>query len=129
MPEAPDLVILVFGMNQAGDAGDSFHRDITQIVETVRVSCPQTELLPVSCMLPNTDTVTFCRHKLAAQEEALYQMQRERDGVGVVPVHSLFAAMADKGKKFVDYISNNINHPNDFAVRVYAQAVLAALEG
>ena len=80
-------------------------------------------------MLPNTDTVTFCRHKLAAQEEALYQVQRERDGVGVVPVHSLFAAMADKGKKFVDYTSNNINHPNDFAVRVYDQAVLAALEG
>ena len=80
-------------------------------------------------MLPNTDTVTFRKHKLAAQEEALYQVQRELDGIGVVPVHSLFAAMADKGKKFVDYISNNINHPNDFAVRVYAQAVLAALEG
>ena len=48
-------------------------------------------------------------------------------GIGVVPVHSDFASMVDGGKKFVDYTSNNINHPNDFAVRVYTQLVLEAL--
>ena len=61
----------------------------------------------------------------------MYAVQAELTDVhiGVVPVHSVFASMMENGKKFVDYASNNVNHPNDFGARVYAQLILAALEG
>ena len=32
-------------------------------------------------------------------------------------------------KEFNDYSGNNINHPNDFFIRVYAQTMLQALLG
>ena len=34
-----------------------------------------------------------------------------------------------KHKEFKDYTGNNINHPNDFFSRVYAQVLLQALIG
>jgi len=32
-------------------------------------------------------------------------------------------------KRFRDYTGNNVNHPNDFMARVYAQVVFRAIEG
>ncbi len=130
-PHKPDLVVIAFGMNQPHSTKGEFQSDIATIIQSVRSANPQAEFLLVSAMVPNTDSVNFKKHKLAAQEEALYGVQTGLPdvGVGVVPVHSVFASMIENGKKFVDYTSNNINHPNDFAVRVYAQSVLAALEG
>lgn len=130
-PEAPDLVVIAFGMNQASDLKNEFQTDITAIIQTIHKANPDAEFLLLSCMMPNTESVFFRRHKLAQHEEALYDIQAAMPeiGIGVVPVHSVFASMTELGKKFVDYTSNNINHPNDFACRVYAQLVLAALEG
>lgn len=130
-PHEPDLVIIAFGMNQAHSRKNEFQADITAIIQAVHKVNPEAEFLLLSTMVPNTDSVNFKKHKLAEQEEALYAVQQSLTdiGVGVVPIHSVFASMIENGKKFVDYTSNNINHPNDFAIRVYAQLVLAALEG
>lgn len=130
-PEKPDLVVIGFGMNQPSNLKNEFKTDILAIIQAIRKENPETEFLLISAMMPNTDSVNFRKHKLAQQEEALYALQEELPdvGIGVVPVHSVFASMIENGKKFLDYTSNNINHPNDFAVRVYAQLILAALEG
>jgi lysophospholipase L1-like esterase len=129
----PDLVIIVFGMNQPHSSKQEFMFDIKSIIATVHAEHPKAEFLLVSCMMPNKASVNFARHKLADQEAALYELQealaKEGIGVGVVPVHSVFASMEAIGKKYVDYTSNNINHPNDFAARIYAQLILEALEG
>lgn len=130
-PESPDLVVIAFGMNQASTSKEEFQADITSIIQTIHGANPQAEFLLVSCMMPNTDSVTFKKHKLAQQEEALYAVQSALSdiGIGVVPVHSVFASLINNGKKFIDFTSNNINHPNDFAARIYAQSILAALNG
>lgn len=130
-PQKPDLVVIGFGMNQPANLKDEFKADILAIIQAIRKENPETEFLLISTMMPNTDAVQFKKHKLAQQEEALYALQEELSdvGIGVVPVHSVFASMTENGKKFLDFTSNNINHPNDFAVRVYAQLILAALEG
>jgi hypothetical protein len=129
----PDLVVIAFGMNQPHSSKQEFKFDIKSIIATVHAEHPDAEFLLVSCMMPNKASVNFARHKLADQEAALYELQEELAksgiGVGVVPVHSVFASMEAIGKKYVDYTSNNINHPNDFASRVYAQMILEALEG
>ncbi len=130
-PESPDLVVIAFGMNQAATSKEEFKADITSIIQVIHQTNPDTEFLLVSCMMPNTDSVSFKKHKLAQQEEALYAVQSELPGIGigVVPVHSVFASLVNSGKKFVDFTSNNINHPNDFGARVYAQLILTALNG
>lgn len=130
-PHKPDLVVIAFGMNQPHSTKEEFKADIIRIIRSITDYNPRAEFLLVSTMMPNTETVFFKKHKLAQQEEALYAVQAELTDVhiGVVPVHSVFASMMENGKKFVDYASNNVNHPNDFGARVYAQLILAALEG
>ncbi|MBE6974351.1 MAG: SGNH/GDSL hydrolase family protein [Ruminococcaceae bacterium] len=130
-PHKPDLVVIAFGMNQPHSTKEEFKADIIRIIRSITDYNPQAEFLLVSAMMPNTQTVFFKKHKLAQQEEALYAVREELTDVhiGVVPVHSVFASMMENGKKFVDYASNNVNHPNDFGARVYAQLILAALEG
>ena len=103
--------------------------NILSILDTIHAENPQTEFLLVSCMMPNRDSVSFAKNTLKAQEDALYAIQTERMdlSIGVVPVHSMFLSLHERGKRYTDYSSNNINHPNDFAVRLYAQMVLQAL--
>jgi hypothetical protein len=33
----------------------------------------------------------------------------------------------ERGKHYVDLSSNNINHPNDFLIRLYAMNIISAL--
>ena len=47
-------------------------------------------------------------------------------GIGMVDIHQVQLALMER-KRFVDMTGNNVNHPNDFMVRVYAQTVSAAL--
>lgn len=128
-PQNPDLVIIAFGMNEALTPADEFKANILSILDTIHAENPQTEFLLVSCMMPNRDSVSFAKNTLKAQEDALYAIQTERMdlSIGVVPVHSMFLSLHERGKRYTDYSSNNINHPNDFAVRLYAQMVLQAL--
>lgn len=128
-PQNPDLVIMAFGMNEALNSGAVFKNNILSILDTIHSADPQAEFLLVSCMMPNRDSVSFTKNKLKAQEDALYAIQSEQKdlSIGVVPVHSMFLSLHEQGKLYTDYSSNNINHPNDFAVRLYAQMVLQAL--
>ena len=128
-PEKPDLAVIAFGMNEATAPGDGFRANIEEIMDTIHAQNPDTEFLLVSCMMPNCDAETFAQNRLKEQEEALYAIQSERTdlAVGVVPVHSMFLSMQELGKLHTDYSGNNVNHPNDFAVCVYAQMILNAL--
>ena len=49
--------------------------------------------------------------------------------VSVAKVYSFFKGICETGKRSRDYLGNNINHPNDFGVRIYAQVVLKTLCG
>jgi hypothetical protein len=44
-------------------------------------------------------------------------------------VYSTYQQLFAMGKNSRDILSNNVNHPNDFGVRVYAQVVLKTLLG
>jgi len=48
------------------------------------------------------------------------------EGIGMVDIHRVQLSLMER-KRFVDMTGNNVNHPNDFMVRVYAQTVSAAL--
>ncbi len=126
-PHDPDLVVIGFGMNQVGYRGEDFFTDILNIIRAVRAKHPEAEFLLVSCMEPNTEAASFANHKLAEQEQALCDLRSSYEGVGVAKVHQMCTIMMSKGKVYTDITGNNLNHPNDFTVRLYAQTVLAAL--
>ena len=129
VPQRPDLVVIAFGMNEAGLPADAFCSNIEKMIDSIHFSSPETEFLLVSCMMPNCDCTVFAQNQLYLQEEALFAIQAARNdlSIGVVPVHRMFLSLHEMGKLYTDYSSNNVNHPNDFAICIYAQMILHTL--
>ena len=129
----PDLMIIAFGMNDGADpavTSDIFKSNIKETIEKVRAKCPDTEFILVSTMLPNEELgynefVSILQHQ-KDYLSALLALENEMEGVAVADVTSAHEELMRR-KSFRDMSSNNINHPNDFMQRVYAQVILKSL--
>lgn len=49
--------------------------------------------------------------------------------MGLATTLNTVLSLYKDGKRFQDCTANNINHPNDFMMRIYAQTVLYTLFG
>ena len=100
---------------------------IAEMADRYLSANPEGTVLLVSPMNPNTQsTWVGNQSKFEAELEAV---AAERDSVAVAPVNTLFTAFETMGKRTRDWLANNINHPNDFGVRAYAQVILKTLAG
>jgi lysophospholipase L1-like esterase len=124
-PENPDLVILAFGMNNLQQEPEEFKKDILNIISTIRHDNPDCEFLLVSPMVPNPEIHGFMKNKLLDQERSLFQIQTSLIGIAVAPVHTIFLDFLNRNKNYLELTGNCINHPNDFSIRIYAQAILS----
>ena len=79
-------------------------------------------------MIPNPDVVGWAGN-IPTHEAQLVDLAKEYSGTAVVPMTALSQSIYSLGKRFVDVNSNNINHPNDFMHRIYAQTVLKVMLG
>ncbi|MFN7978526.1 MAG: SGNH/GDSL hydrolase family protein [Vicinamibacterales bacterium] len=122
---APHLVIVAFGMNDAGymDAAE-YQANVRHIVATVRRGAPDAEFVLVAPMLPHPDWHYVKGARLLEYRDALAELC----GAGVVlaDVTRLWADVLTR-KSVYDLTGNGINHPNDFGHRLYAQCILARL--
>lgn len=124
----PDLVVIAYGMNQPNDSAAKFRRDVEAIMDGVRAfynAAP--EFLLVSCMTANREAHSLSQPNFQAFEGALFEIAAARPGVAVAPVNTMFRALEAAGKHYHDFSGNGLNHPNDFAVRLYAQTILKTL--
>ena len=126
-PSKPDLVILGFGMNSMQESAEDYRHAILSIIHAIRKDCSDCEFVLVSPMIPNPEIKGFQNNQLSAQQDVLYQIATELEGVCAAPVHSVFREMTARGKRYLELTGNCINHPNDFSIRVYAQTVLRTL--
>lgn len=126
-PCNPDLVILGFGMNSMQESAKAYKTAILSIIQTIRNEHPDCEFLLVSPMIPNPEIKGFQHNQLPAQQDALYQIAAESEGICVAPVHSMFRELVAHKKHYLELTGNCINHPNDFSIRIYAQTILSVL--
>ena len=78
-------------------------------------------------MIPNPEIRSFQHNQLPAQQDALYQIAAESEGICVAPAHSMFRELVAHKKHYLELTGNCINHPNDFSIRIYAQTILSIL--
>lgn len=124
---APDLLIIGYGMNDPGTSLEEYKGMIGQMIERYRQKVDNGNVILISPMLPNVET-NWC--VLQPQfEKVLEELIQENDFCALAPMTSLHREILKQGKRYRDMTGNNVNHPNDFIVRVYAQAVLTALLG
>lgn len=120
----PDLVILAFGMNDGSANTDKyiFQKNIRTQIECIREQNSETEFILVAPTLANPETFfAGCQSDYRTVLEEL-----TCTGIVMTDMTSIHEELL-KIKKFQDLTGNNINHPNDFLVRWYAQAIAALL--
>lgn len=88
---------------------------------------PYADVALVSTMIPHFRAAKY--YGLQEQQEpVLSRLASEYPNVGLIPMTSMYR-YALNHKRDYDMNANNINHPNDFAVRLYAQTTLSSLIG
>ena len=126
---APDIVFIAFGMNDPATPRDEYRKMVREMIDKVHAALPSTEIMLVSSILPNNESDEFWFANQCVFHEDLATIEKEYAFVGFANVTVMQAYMLQKGKRYRDMTANNINHPNDFAQRLYAQVILAALIG
>lgn len=123
----PDLVILAFGMNDGTISASTYARKMSEIVDKIRKDCPDAEIVLVSTMMPNLDIVPMASQKHADHQKYFKELENDFTGLAHMNMTEIHQYMLTK-KLFRDMTGNNINHPNDFLARAYAQVLLKTLE-
>ena len=75
-------------------------------------------------MLPNPDAKNFYKNQYLFHDALVEQCEKE--GVAVVNMTGMHASLLEK-KRYADMTGNNVNHPNDYLARVYAQTLLQTI--
>ncbi len=123
----PELCIIGFGMNDGTKriSPEEYAQNIRTIMETAQQGNPECEFVLIAPTLPNGQVGCF----LGCQEAYLPVLQEmEGPGVAVADMTTFHKALLSK-KRFYDMSGNNVNHPNDFLARAYAQVVWQTLVG
>jgi beta-glucosidase len=127
-----DFFLLGYGMNDGGNDTATEKGLIKQLADLVYGQSPEAELLLLATMVPNPDSVNGWYANQHLYEPVFYELAAEYTAAGkhcaVGPMTSMSLSVL-KRKRFRDYTGNNINHPNDFMSRLYAQVVLATVTG
>lgn len=127
-----DLFVIAYGMNDAGTSPRSVARTLKYVLDNVRKFDADCSLMFVSTMVPNPNATNGWYGLQDQQEPELLKVAKEyvEEGVpcAVACMTSTSKAILER-KEFQDYSGNNINHPNDFFCRVYAQTLLQTLIG
>ena len=127
LAEKADLMVLAYGMNDRGTPLEQYKQMITDMVARFKQFNPNSEVLLVAPMLPNVETDWLKNQPLFA--EKLYELEKEYSFVSVADMTQMHWDILGAGKRYRDMTGNNINHPNDFIARVYAQVILKTLLG
>ncbi len=121
----PDLAFIGFGMNDTAITASVFCNNIKTIINKIRATNPNCEIVLIGTMLPNylADEYYGQQYTFA---ESLKTLASSFENVAVANVTEVHKYMLER-KNYEDTTGNNVNHPNDFLARVYAQVLLTTV--
>ncbi|HYG76784.1 MAG TPA: SGNH/GDSL hydrolase family protein [Planctomycetota bacterium] len=122
----PDLVIIAFGMNDASGrmAPEKYSAAITQMMTGIKQAQPNAEFVLVATMLGNPEWTGASPEHYPKFRDELAKLCKE--GAVLADCTSMWTELL-KTKKIADITGNGVNHPNDFAHRIYAQIITSLL--
>jgi len=123
--QCPDLAVIAFGMNDGSGGVKTFEyiRNLLRIMARVRAQNPRCEFILIATSLPNPASSFATGYHEGYRPWVLRLAQK---GVAVTDMTVIHQDLLAR-KRFEDFNGNNINHPNDFFARVYAQALIETL--
>jgi lysophospholipase L1-like esterase len=126
LAEAPDVVLLAFGMNDASGRRktEDFVKIIKQTIDQIQAARPECDVIVISPMTANPEWSHAAPELYPAYAKALGALSGP--GCALADVTSVWTAVLEK-KPYLCLSGNGLNHPNDFGHRLYADVVLAAI--
>ncbi|MEE0898671.1 MAG: SGNH/GDSL hydrolase family protein, partial [Acutalibacteraceae bacterium] len=127
--ENTDLVFIGFGMNEGNNTASTQNANIKKIIDYLRQKNPDVSVVLVSAFYPtfwDSKNQIWTNNRLGEQEDGYFELAKEYKNIAVAPVNTAFTNLW-AAKEGVDYISNGINHPNDYGVNLYADTITATL--
>jgi lysophospholipase L1-like esterase len=120
LPENPDLVIIGFGMNDGTfEVQPKVYRaQVSGIMNAALAKNPNVEFILISPMLANP-------YATQSKIQSLYKAELQkliRKGVVLADLTGTHQELL-KHKTYQDMTGNNVNHPNDYLSRWYAQII------
>ncbi|WP_421944249.1 SGNH/GDSL hydrolase family protein [Pedobacter sp.] len=118
--EKPDLLVIGFGMNDGASkvAPDEYLKNIRKIINSTLEINPATEFILISPMLANPNAIQDGIQGSYAQE--LKKLSSKN--IAIVDMTGVHKTLLTK-KNYQDMTGNNVNHPNDYLSRWYAQMI------
>ena len=127
LPTQADLLVLGFGMNDLYTPLDEYKTMTEEMILRLRAQNPKAEVLLVATMWPNVDS-TWVLNQIHTLDKLL-ELEEKYPFVAVADMTSMHSDILSMGKRYRDMTANNINHPNDFMCRIYAQVILKTILG
>lgn len=124
-----DLLILGFGMNDIWNSVERYAENMQEMISRFYQKHPDGELLLLSSMLPNVESSWGNELTSVFEFEKILLSLEEKYPLAVADLTQMHADLLLAGKRYRDMTGNNINHPNDYLIRVYAQVILKTLIG
>jgi lysophospholipase L1-like esterase len=122
----PDLVLIGFGMNDVngGVSTTSYKNNMKLIMSRIRAVHPNCEFILIATMLANPEWEATSLSRFQSFRNVLESLT----GYGVVlaDMTTIWSKLLEH-KSYVSLTGNNINHPNDFGHRLYAQVLYTLL--
>ena len=120
----PDVLFLAFGMNDGHMNEEDQLTKMLEIIKGVKKDNPSLEVVLISTTVPNIETDWY----VFGNQERFIEAYKTVD-LPYVAICDMTHVHLDllKRKRFKDMTGNNVNHPNDFLARVYAQAILEVM--
>ena len=129
-----DLMLIAFGANDPQISDEDYKKQIKTMVDYYLAVRPTGSIILVSPFVFNQQTSNWFINQyrfegLLEEIKAEYAENNISGKISVAKVYSFSNGICNTGKRNRDYLGNNLNHPNDFGVRMYAQVVLKTLCG
>ncbi len=125
----PDIVYIHFGANDTGIHYATYAQNFKTMIDVLREHYPNATVVMVTDKINNTSCLTYQNNmdNVLAQQEALIDLAENYDNCIVATTVTLFTEIL-KSKQPEDYLSNNINHGNDWWGAVCGQVITAAMK-
>ena len=126
-----DLLVWAFGINDTHITVRAANKYFTSFMNKFYEIAPNASVLAVSTMVPNPEGLNWYTTQADQEAEFLKTAEslRNKGKVCVIACMTSISQTILEHKTFNDYAGNNINHPNDFLIRIYAQTLLQTLVG
>jgi lysophospholipase L1-like esterase len=120
----PDLVVLAFGMNDSSQSVPTadYKQNTESMIEALRIANPNVSIILVAEFSPNPEFANANYALRAQARDALFDLYSAYENTAFADVGAVSRPIAER-KKFQDFSGNNINHPNDFMHRIYADVI------